>query len=277
MFCYPHLKKAYREGRLLPFIGAGASIAVRWEKDGEERRGPSWTELVNQAVEIMGFESPDLARVRGSDFQILEYFKRKNSGQIAKLTNWLTEIMNVPDDALLQSELHTALASLDKCKLFYTTNFDNFLERSLTLNGSGVKVVAVEEEMAGEPQDFEVVKFHGDLDHPDQIVLTELDYEKRLSLSTAMDYRLRADLLGRVVLFIGYSFRDPNVSYLFHLFSNEFWNRSGAIPRSRAYIVVADPSDFEYELFRARHMEVIPVRGNNIENDITKLLQEIGG
>ena len=102
---------------------------------------------------------------------------------------------------------------LGKCRLFYTTNFDNFLERSFRLSGRSCVVSAVEAQMGGAEAQCEIIKFHGDLDHPDQIVLTESEYEKRLPLSTALDYRLRADLLGRVVLFIGYSFRDPNVSH----------------------------------------------------------------
>jgi len=121
----------------------------------------------------------------------------------------------------------------------------------------------------------EIIKFHGDLNHPDQIVLTESDYENRLRLLTAMDHRLRADLLGRVVLFIGYSFRDPNVSYLFRLFTDDFWEKPGSLPGNRAFIAVPDPSDFELELFQARRIQVIPIRGAMMTEDIADLLREM--
>lgn len=277
MSCPPELRKAYREDRVLPFIGAGASMSVVWEKNGEEVKGPSWSELVDQATKLLGFSDSNLARVRGKDLQILEYFKRKNAGQTAKLTNWLGKLMDPPDAALQMSQIHKELASLDRCKLFYTTNFDDFIERAFELHGRTPHIVAVESQMGGVRQDCEIVKFHGGLDHPDQIVLTELEYEQRLSLSTSMDYRLRADLLGRVVLFVGYSFRDPNVSYLFRLFTDEFWQKPGARPGNRAFIFVADPSDFEFELFDARHIQVIPVRGVKMSEDIAKVLREMRG
>ena len=276
MNCPAPLRQAYRESRVLPFVGAGASMSVSWvNPDGSHVKGPSWAELVEQATKLLGFEDPELARVRGTDLQILEYFKRKHAGQTAKLTNWLTRLVSPPDQDLKKSTLHGELAKLDKCQVLYTTNFDDFLERAFRLFGRDVEVVALEAQMGSRHQDCEIVKFHGDIDHPDQIVLTELEYEKRLSLSTSLDYRLRADLLGRVVLFIGYSFRDPNVSYLFRLFTDEFWQKPGARPGDRAFIFVPDPSDFEYELFSVRRIQVIPVRGTSITDDIVEILADM--
>lgn len=275
-FCPEQLRDRYREGRLLPFIGAGVSMSVRWpEADGTERRGPSWGELVDQATKLLGFDAPDLARVRGTDLQILEYFKLKNGGQTAKLTNWLSRTMNAPDDALIDSPILREVVELSLCSLLYTTNFDDFLERAFRLLGRQVSVSAIEMQMGSARTGCEIVKFHGDLDHPNQIVLTESDYEKRLAFSTPMDLRLRSDLLGRVVLFLGYSFRDANVSYLFRLFTDEFFDKAGGLRGTRAYIVTPDPSDFERELFAARRIEVIPVGGITIAEDIVSLLREI--
>lgn len=214
-------------------------------------------------------------RVFATDLQILEYFKQKNAGQTAKLTNWLYKLMDPPDAALTASPIHSALARLSQCNLFYTTNYDNFIERAFRLHGRTNSVVAVEDEMGAEVNGCRIIKFHGDLDHPEQIVLTESDYESRLSLSTAMDYRLRSDLLGRVILFLGYSFRDANVAYLFRLFTRQFWDQPGSLHGPRAYIVVPDPSDFEIQLFAARKIDVIPVEGSRITADIVCLLDEL--
>ena len=252
-------------------------MSVSWNNaSGVDTRGPSWSELVDRAAEILEFDNADLARVRGTDLQILEYFKLENSGQTAKLTNWLSKLMVPTDEALRESPIHKSLSLLNKCRLFYTTNFDDFLERSFRLNERPCKVSAVESQMGGIDNQCEVIKFHGDLDHPDQIVLTEFDYEKRMSLSTALDQRLKADLLGRVILFIGYSFRDPNVSYLFRLFMDGIEGKSGSLPGDRAYIVLPDPSDFELKLFEARRIHVIGVQGKSNGTEIAKLLSEMG-
>jgi SIR2-like domain len=277
MNCPLELKRAYKDGRLLPFVGAGVSISLEWKHDGIVMRGPSWSNLVEKASEILGVEKVELLRVRGTDLQILEYFKRVHSGQIAKLTNWLTKLMDPPDSAIHESKLHKALAELDRCKLFYTTNYDNFLEKSFSLHGRKTHVVAIESDMGNPIDDCEIVKFHGDLDHPDQIVLSESDYEKRLTLAAPLDSRLRADLLGRVVLFVGYSFRDPNVSYLFRLFTNHIANISGAHPGPRAFIFIADPSNFELSLFEERKIQVIPINGARMTEDIAEILEEMRG
>lgn len=270
------LRRLYRQGRLIPFIGAGISRGVTWAKDGSSRSGLLWAEVVDQAAKMLGFVDPALLRFRGTDLQILEYFKHRMAG-LAPLTNWLYERMLAPDDALRSSMIHQALASLDLCKVFYTTNWDDFLERALGLNGRLARVIAIESHMAPDVgAECEVVKFHGDFNHPGQMVVTESDYQKRLSFETALDYRFRSDLLGRAVLFLGYSFGDPNVAYLFHLVNEQL----AALPESssgrRAYIAVPDPSNFENTLFEARNIEVIPIRGATIESDIAALLADLG-
>jgi hypothetical protein len=121
----------------------------------------------------------------------------------------------------------------------------------------------------------EVVKFHGDLNHTDEMVLSERDYERRLTLSTAMDYRLRADVLGRVLLFLGYSFRDYNVSYLFRLVADQFKSYPTVPTGRRAYIAVPDPSAFERDLFAQREIEIIPIRTASMTEDVASLLEQL--
>ena len=273
MICPKKLNSQYKAHRVIPFIGAGVSVAVEWRKNGILQSGLTWNQLVEQAMKIMGFNRPELLRFRGTDFQILEYFKLKNSNRINKLTKWMATHMSPPRHALKKSKIHNELSRLRKCKTFYTTNFDNFLERGLKINGRNCHVVTVESDMGGFVKDCEVVKFHGDWDNPEKIVLTESDYERRLPLSTEMDHKLWGDLYGRVLLFIGYSFRDPNVSYLFRLFTDAGFPKRSQSKSPRAYIVVPNPSRFEIELFKSRNIEVIGV--NNFKTDIVKLLQEM--
>jgi hypothetical protein len=279
--CPQELNDVYSSGRLIPFVGAGVSMSVVWKEHpgAAQKRGPSWTELVDEAARKLGFSDPALLRVRGTDLQILEYFKLKQFG-LYPLTNWLYAEMRPPDEDLKRSIIHQKLAALTNCNLIYTTNYDDFIERSLALHGRECRRVAVESDMARAhlaPAVCEIVKFHGDFDYPQYMVLSESDYEQRLTLETAMDYRLRADLLGRVVLFLGYSFRDTNVSYLFRRINVIFKNLPGSPTGRRAYITVADPSDFEIELFRARNIEVIPINGREQTSEIAALLEMMKG
>jgi hypothetical protein len=270
------LVKLYRQGRVIPFVGAGASMSLSWKSaDGSKTfRGPSWIEMVNEACRQLGYEDPELLRYRGTDLQILEFFEQKK-GNFAPLTNWLVRRFDVSNDAIKASRVHAALSALDNSTRFYTTNYDDLLERSLRLAGRQVKVVAGERDMGLGDKMIEVVKFHGDFDNPDAMVFSEGHYYKRLRLDDPLDLKLRSDLLNRVALFVGYSFRDLNIGFLFDILTEMLKSLPGSDTGKRAYIVVNNPSDFEYTLFRKRNMEIIPTFGDDRTATLAEVLEEI--
>lgn len=263
------LKQLYQQGRVMPFIGAGASMAVSWEIGGVKARGPSWRELVDEACRQLGYRDPDLLRFRGSDLQILEYFEEK-IGSFAPLTNWLVRKFDVEDSVIRLSPLHTALAQMHLASRYYTTNYDDLLERALVLQGRSVKVIAKERDMGANGGDVEVVKFHGDFNAPELMVFSEGHYYRRMRLDDPLDLKLRSDLLGRVALFVGYSFRDLNVGYLFDGLNAMFKTLPNSANGRRAYIIAHNPSDFEYKLFRKRNIEVVPTFGDDRTAPIVK-------
>jgi hypothetical protein len=273
MNCPDDLRTLYHEKRVVPFVGAGASMSVSW--NGGREKGPSWSEMVNQAVTLLGANDPSLLRQRGSDLQVLEFFQIK-MGDLAPLTNWLSRKFAMATDTdILGSPIHAELVQLDQCSIYYTTNYDDFLERALRKSGRKAQTVTAERNVAHDRTHVEVVKFHGDFNSPKEMVVTESQYMDRMRLENAMDFKLRGDILGRAVLFIGYSFRDPNVNYIFHLVNRLFSNLPESGTGRRAYIVLPDPSDFERRLFRARNIEVISVGSADIAGEVAKLLQEM--
>ncbi|MCD1641922.1 SIR2 family protein [Aurantimonas coralicida] len=251
-------------------------MSMKWEStDGSKTfRGPSWRELVDEACRQLGYEDPELLRYRGTDLQILEFFEQKR-GNFAPLTNWLVRRLDVPDDAVKNSRVHAALAALVNSSRFYTTNYDDLVERSLRLSGRTVQVVASERDMGMGNELVEVVKFHGDFDNPDAMVFSEGHYYKRLRLDTPLDLKLRSDLLNRVALFLGYSFRDLNIGFLFDILNEMLKSLPGSDTGKRAYIVVNNPSDFEYTLFRNRNIEIIPTYGDNRTESLADVLEQI--
>jgi SIR2-like domain len=75
-----------------------------------------------------------------------------------------------------------------------------------------VEVVSLSRDVArADSTRTQVVKYHGDLRHDETLVVTESQYWKRLDFESPMDLKFRSDLLGRSVMFIGYSFRDINI------------------------------------------------------------------
>jgi hypothetical protein len=268
------LKRLYREGRVMPFVGAGASMSLSWDTPQGKARGPSWGEVVDEACRQLGYEEPDLLRYRGTNLQILEYFEHK-FGNFAPLTNWLVRRLDVSDDAIEKSSLHTALANLKEADRFYTTNYDDFIERALKLSGRVVQTITGERDMGGGRGEVEVVKFHGDFNSPDRMVLSEGQYYDRMRLDSPLDLKLRSDLLGRVCLFIGYSFGDMNVAYLFNVINSMFRSLPNSPTGRRAYIISHNPSEFEYVLFRKRNIEVVPTFGDDRAAGVVEILSDM--
>lgn len=269
------LKKLYRQGRVIPFVGAGASMSLKWKAPTELdfHSGPSWGEMVDEACRQLGYDDPELLRYRGTDLQILEFFEQKK-GNFAPLTNWLVRRLDVPDEAIKESLVHSAIAKLRDSVSFYTTNYDDLIERALQLSGRDVKVIASERDM-GENGKVEVIKFHGDFNNPDSIVFSEGHYFKRLKLDGPLDLKLRSDLLGRAALFIGYSFRDLNIGFLFDILNEMLKSLPNSATGRRAYIVAHNPSDFEYTLFRKRNIEIIPTFGDNRAEALAEVIEEV--
>src|SRR6266851_5877290 len=274
MTCPTDLRRLYRDRRVIPFVGAGASMSVAWGPDAK-RRGPAWEEMVDQAAKILGSDDPELLRCRGSDLQILEYFIIMKGG-FAPLTNWLSlQFSAATDDDILRSPVLSQLVELDLCNLYYTTNYDDFIERALRKQGRPTHVTSSELNISHDRSFVEVVKFHGDFNTPGQMVLSESQYMERMRLESPMDFKLRADILGRGVLFIGYSFRDPNVNYVFHIVNRLFANLPDSYTGRRAYIILPEPSEFERRLFHIRNIDVIPVGSRNIAEDVATILQQM--
>ena len=58
MTCPVDLRRLYRERRVIPFVGAGASMSVTWGAS-RKNRGPAWEEMVHQAARLLGASEPN--------------------------------------------------------------------------------------------------------------------------------------------------------------------------------------------------------------------------
>lgn len=140
------------------------------------------------------------------------------------------------DDARVSA--HRLLLSFS-LNLLYTTNQDNLFEMVAARYGRPyrriVTLADLSEAIPGEPL---LVKFHGDLDVPSSLVFGRRSYDTRIHAKDhPLDIKLRADLLGKTLLFIGYSLQDENVGKLLRSIQDVF---EGNMPKS--YLVA-----YEYD------------------------------
>jgi hypothetical protein len=59
-----------------------------------------------------------------------------------------------------------------------------------------------------------VYKMHGDIDRPDEAILTKDDYESYHVKMQPFLNALSGDLISKTFLFLGFSFTDPNLDYI---------------------------------------------------------------
>jgi hypothetical protein len=113
------------------------------------------------------------------------------------------------------SENHKILSKIG-IDTFWTTNYDQLIEKTLEADGKIVERKVRNEDFASniKKKDAIVYKMHGDKDSPDEAVLTKDDYETYNDKKELFSTALRGDLLSKTFLFIGFSFDDPNLDYI---------------------------------------------------------------
>lgn len=110
---------------------------------------------------------------------------------------------------------HEILARLP-ISTYWTTNYDKLIERSLENSGKIVDVKYTTQHLAKTIHGRNVIvyKMHGDVEHPDEAIISKDQYEKYFRSHGAFVNTLSGDLISKTFLFIGFSFTDPNLDYI---------------------------------------------------------------
>lgn len=113
------------------------------------------------------------------------------------------------------TENHNILANLP-ISTYWTTNYDQIIEEALKSAGKLVDVKRTQNNLAiNVPRrDAVVYKMHGDIEDADKAVLIKDDYEAYNETRQLFSVALQGDLVSKTFLFIGMSFRDPNLNYI---------------------------------------------------------------
>lgn len=267
------LVDAYQSQRLIPFLGAGFSAPLRL---------PGWSELMQWMGEPLGFD-PAVFELQGMPWQQAGYYELEK-GSLDPFIAQMRRRFHAPKANALRrkSAQHRALAQLDVRRI-YTTNFEHHVERALRDAGKKVEALVRLEDFA-KPRRHDacqVVKFHGDLEHPDTVVLTERQFFERFRLEAAPDQCLRADLLGHVFLFVGYSFSDINIRYIWYRMDR--LRREGSPTHTRprhdlrSYWATFGTGHLQPRLLDAWHIDVIALDPRDKSGSVAELLDAISG
>lgn len=183
--------------KIIPFLGAGSSIRI----------APDWGHLT--ALMKLKLSKP----VESDDNLVIAQEYEDEFGRV-KLCHFLKKYLEISsfDDELGE----VPLTFLDGAfPVIYTTNFDNMIESMMAKYKRPLQVIYTQQDaLKADNLHQQLIKFHGDYTHPDELVFTRKDYEARMEKGSPLDIILKSHLMTNYLLFIGYSMSDPDLHKL---------------------------------------------------------------
>lgn len=191
-------------GNAALFVGAGLSLSAGY---------PTWTDLLDEpkAEANIPAELDDLPLVA-------QYYVQTVAGGREALESRILSTLS--SASIAESSGHQWLAQLPVDDV-WTTNYDCLVERAM----EPVSVVASDDDLKERRrlQRRRVMKMHGSLtaSNPPEWrqtpVITRQDYEEYELRHPRLWAALRATYLTKSILFLGFSFTDPNIDVLLRL------------------------------------------------------------
>jgi hypothetical protein len=258
------LVEAVKERRAILFAGAGLSMSVGL---------PSWRDFVDRMAEELSLNPADVSGP-GSYQTLAEYYRIKQ-GSIGPLRSWMDRMWRVSEEKVRASKMHELIVLLD-FPIIYTTNYDRNIEAAFAAHKRDYVKVANARDIAKTREGVtQVVKFHGDFDDDDSLVITETDYLNRLAFDAPLDIKFRADALGKTVLFIGYSMTDMNIRLLLHNLRRTWQSSGHEKDRPKSFVFMARRNPVQEAILGEWGIAVLSGETDDPEQALTKFLQTL--
>ncbi len=186
------------EGTASIFAGAGLSVPAGYV---------NWTELMAEIAHDLGLNINN-----EKDLVSLAQFHVNENQTRSKINRKILE--EFTEDAK-ETENHKIIARLPLSSI-WTTNYDQLLEKSFQKENKVVDVKYTNNQIltTRPKRDIVIFKMHGDVNHPDQAIITKEQYEQYHSTHEPYINALAGELTTKTFLFIGFSFTDPNLDYV---------------------------------------------------------------
>lgn len=257
MFIQQELINEVRDKDVVLFVGAGLTMNLGL---------PSWNTLIEVMAKDLGL-NPEKFKKSGDFYELAEYYKLKK-GSVGPIRSWMDVNFHSNKIDIGQSKIFKTLLDLD-FPIIYTTNYDRWIEFSYDyFKKPYTKISNIFDLTKVTTGVTQLIKFHGDFDDDDTIVLSESSYFERLSLDSPLDMKLRSDTMGKTILFIGYSLSDINIRYMFYKL-NKYWATSGYHGvKPKSYIFMVEDNPVKRLLLNEKGIETIV---SDIEDDTLAL------
>ena len=221
------IQNAIKNHQLVFFIGSGMS-----SKFGL----PSWKKLVEDVIgDIDKPVYKDLLPLLNSGLMTPIEVLEKIKGEHNAIRRYISRNFNVIDgDFTVHKEI------FDLSGQVITTNYDNAFERATSnkivpsIYTSDFNISEINKN--GNPYIF---KLHGSFTEPDNCILFTEDYENLYSQDSSAKEKLKSIFIEKTILFVGFSFNDPDLNLIFENLDKSFGNNN------KHFILTTDPKNFQ--------------------------------
>lgn len=259
------LVELIKSKNVILFVGAGVSMNLGL---------PSFSRLTEYVGEKLGYD-PDVFGLFGDFLSLTEYYKL-DKGSLGSLRSWMDREWHASSIDIGESKIHRMIVELD-FPIIYTTNYDRWIEFAYDhYKKEYIKISNVSHLAKINNKLTQIIKFHGDFDENDSsIVLTESSYFERLDFESPLDIKLRSDIIGKSMLFLGYSLTDINTRLLFYKL-NKLWKSSEyQNARPQSYIYLTSPNPVQERILKDRGIIPLVSDSDNPGEGLNDFLNEI--
>lgn len=199
------IKQAIDDNKLVIFVGAGAS---------RDSGVPLWQKAIEKIYDKLG------ATIINKDetLKIPQiYYNERGEKEFNEL---IKDIFKFDDKK--PNKIHDCIVKLKPCHVI-TTNYDDFLEKAFINNGEFLDVIQQDSDIPYCKNGRMIIKMHGGFIN-NNFVLKEDDYLNYSQNFSLIETYIKALVTKNVVLFIGYSYNDPDTKQIFNWVKNILGN-----------------------------------------------------
>lgn len=254
------INKARTNNRLVIFVGSGVS---------NNSGVPTWKGLIETIAKKINYNE----NCNGCD-SIETSCPKEDCSERFNFT--ATEFLRIPEyyyQSVLPDEYFQTITDTLKCDKesnavdelildiaphhIITTNYDTLLENSASVKTANYKVIYEDKDLLSNASDGYIIKMHGDIDHPQTIVLKESDYIDYEQTHPLISTYIKSLLVNHTFLFVGYSLNDNNLNLIIG-WINYFCKQYGVSERPYSFLIQnAVPSEFELSRLERNNIFVI--------------------
>lgn len=261
---YPELIENLAKGHVIPFIGAGLPMSLGL---------PSYRQLIRELGENLNFDADIFERL-GDYLSLAEYYYHQKGG-LLELQRHLQKNWKRTRQEIIASPAYKAIVELG-CKTIYTTNFDGHLEQAHRAMKVRYRTIRSAKDLVNlDNGKTHIFKLHGDITSPSTMVFTETSYFERMSFEHPLDIKLRGDVLGKSILFIGYSLSDINIRYLLFRLQKQWDAEPDHRIRPKSYVFLGRPNAVQEDVLRRRGIEPIIAESTDQTGALAEFLQNL--